>query len=226
MLRQHFVATSLLLAATWSWLGSAAEQVTAPDSATKPMLTRPGMTLAPSQPTALPSCIKQIWDASTNLTPQPVPAAQYFAIAAATMIVRPPLNSGQVEFGLSQAEPFPGGELEWAFVPLNLPRGATIREIVATVYDSSGVENLQLTLSKRMRDQPRPSARLLTLESDCAPLGIFTTMGAANLAIPFDDKFAHVLKVSAVPAKTPVGVVGVTPGSLSFQEVRVGYTLQ
>jgi hypothetical protein len=83
--------------------------------------------------------------------------------------------------------------------------------------------NLEVVLARRMRDQPSSSARLLTLESDCVSMGTFGAMGTSNLAIPFDGKFAHVLKVLAVPSKSPVA--SLASPVVSIFEVRIGYTM-
>jgi hypothetical protein len=49
-------------------------------------------------------------------------------------------------------------------------------------------------------------------------------MAATGLAIPFDSKYAHFLKLSVVQAKAP-GMSAPSP-QVSVYAIRIGYTMQ
>jgi len=175
-------------------------------------------------PAASPSCLKQIYD-SAYVTQQPIPPAQYYSVASSAFI-RTRSNRADVnEFGLTAQELVGTASQpeDIAFAPVHLPHGATIRELVVVLYDSSGKDNLQVTLSRRMGDQPRASAKILTLESDCVLVSNVSSMRVPNLVIPYDGKYAHVLKFAVVPSQTPVASL---PNPIvSVFEVRIGYTM-
>ena len=104
---------------------------------------------------------------------------------------------------------------------LHLPHGAIIREISMGVRDRSGKQNLLAEFQGYAGDGH--GFIDLVLESDCLALGTYAKMGMNNLAIPVDARQGRFLRLTLVPAKTPVS----SPQSPSVMVdlITIGYTM-
>jgi hypothetical protein len=104
---------------------------------------------------------------------------------------------------------------------LHLPHGAIIREISIGVHDRSGKQNL---LAEFQGSVGNGHGFIdIVLESDCLALGTYGKMGMNNLAIPVDARQGRFLRLTLVPAKTPVP----SPQSPSVMVdlITIGYTM-
>lgn len=188
------------------------------------------VTPPPSSQPALPpsnpaSCLKHLFDGSFQRGN--VPPSQYYSVAATTFsrTSNPRIYSSQTGLVVQETSGVASqGAMDLALVPVHLPHGAVIREIAVALHDTSMKENLHVLLARTMPDLPQGSAQLMALESDCVQSSALTTMAATGLAIPFDSKYAHILKLSVVPAKAP-GMSAPSP-QVSVYAIRIGYTMQ
>lgn len=196
----------------------------------KPASPQPVAPPPPSSPPALPpsnpvSCLKHLFDGSFQRGN--VPPSQYYSVAATTFsrANNPRIHSSQTGLVVQEISGVASqGAMDLALVPVHLPHGAVIREIAVALHDTSMKENLQVLLARTMPDLPQGSAQLMALESDCMQSAALTTMAATGLAIPFDSKYAHFLKLSVVQAKAP-GMSAPSP-QVSVYAIRIGYTMQ
>jgi hypothetical protein len=185
--------------------------------------------LPSSPPFAPPSspdtCIKHLFDGAFQRGN--VPPSQYHSIAATTFFrtSNPRIYSSPTGLVVQEMAGVATGNhaMDLAFVPVHLPHGTVIREIAVVLHDTSSKENLHVSFARSMPDLPG-SALLMTLESDCVQSPALTTMAATGLAIPFDSKYAHTLKLSVVPAQAP-GMSAPSP-QVSVYAIRIGYTMQ
>jgi hypothetical protein len=171
------------------------------------------------------SCIKHLFDSSFQRGQ--IPPAYFYSISAVTFSRANNPRIYTSDAGLivqEMAGVASSGAMDLAFVPVHVPHGAVIREIAVALHDTSSRENLQVLFARSMPDLPQGSALLMTLESACVQSPALTTMAASGLAIPFDSKYAHTLKLSVVPSQVP-GMSAPSP-QVSVYAIRIGYTMQ
>lgn len=197
----------------------------APPQPANPPATPPQMGTLAAPPSSPGTCIKHLFDGAFHRGN--VPPSQYYSIAATTFFrtSNPRIYSSPTGLVVQEMMGVVTGNLamDLAFVPVHLPQGAVIREIAVALHDTNSKENLHVALARSMPDLPG-SALLITLESDCVQSPALTTMAATGLAIPFDSKYAHSLKLSVVPAQAP-GISAPSP-QVSVYAIRIGYTMQ
>lgn len=193
-----------------------------PSGMREPALPSSSPFTPPSSPV---SCIKHLFDGSFQRGQ--IPPSHYYSIAAPTFsrTSNPRIYSSETGLVVQEMSGVATGSLAMnlAVASVHLPNGAVIREIAVALHDTSSKENLHVALARSMPDLAG-SALLITLESDCVQSPALTTMAATGLAIPFDSKYAHTLKLSVVPAKTQ-GMSAPSP-QVSVYAIRIGYTMQ
>lgn len=190
-----------------------------------PPATPPPIGTSPATPSGPVSCIKHLFDSSFQRGQ--IPPAYFYSISAVTFSRANNPRIYASDAGLivqEMAGVASSGAMDLAFVPVHVPHGAVIREIAVALHDTSSRENLQVLFARSMPDLPQGSALLMTLESGCVQSPALTTMAATGLAIPFDSKYAHTLKLSVVPAQVP-GMSAPSP-QVSVYAIRIGYTMQ
>lgn len=106
-------------------------------------------------------------------------------------------------------------------IQLHLPHGAIIREISIGVRDRSGKQNLLAEFQGYVGDGH--GFIDIVLESDCLALDSYAKMGMNNLAIPVDARQGRFLRLSLVPAKTPVP--SPQNPSVMVDLITIGYTM-
>lgn len=106
---------------------------------------------------------------------------------------------------------------------INLPHGAIVREFSVGVRDASGKQDLHVLLEGFVGNGQGFGD--LELESDCLAMGTYAKIGANNLAIPFDGRFAHAVTLDLIPARVPQASPA-GGGVIQVDLITIGYTMQ